>query len=107
MSGLIVGGKWVEKRGRSVRGVSTTALVAHQAPRAGTRNGLGATRYAKFAKDAVDVGFDRTRANDQAVRNLVVRETGDNQLQDLSLAVAQRLSQMDDFRFLMADFFLS
>ena len=88
------------------RGVSTTALVAHQAPRAGTANSLGATLYGQFAEDAVDVGFDRTGANDQALRTLVVRETGDNQLQALSLAVAQRLSQMADSRFLMVDFFL-
>ena len=54
-----------------------------QAKRMDTRNGLGATLYAKFAKDAVDVSFDRTCANDQAGRDLVIGETGDNQLQDL------------------------
>jgi hypothetical protein len=58
-----------------------------------THDRLGATRYAKLAEDAVEVGFDRADGDDQLTGDRAIRTTGDDEAQYFQLARGEWLNQ--------------
>src|SRR6185312_4731427 len=64
---------------------STKLWLSRKAVLVGVAHGLGAIARAGLVEDPVNVRFDRGVAEDERVRDLLIRETGRDQLENLDL----------------------
>ncbi len=59
----------------------------------GTSYGPGSTAHVELAEDAVDVPLDRAGCDDQALADLRIGVTGDDEPKHLQFALAERLNE--------------